>query len=272
MPCRTGDPTHADTARSPIGASTEGKLVRRARERFAAVHVLHQQGLTVMAITRELGVARGTVRRFIRAQTVDDVLAVARDGRPSILDPFKPYLHDRWQGGTPSAAQLFTEIRAMGYSGCYTTVRAYLQPFRSAATGPPPVLGPPKVRDVTGWLLRHPDNRSEQDQIRLKQVLTYCTHLSETARHVSAFGEMLNARSGEQLDRWISDVHASDLPQLHSFAAGLQRDRTAVRNGLTLHYSSGPVEGNVNRIKMIKRQMYGRAKFDLLRKRILLAP
>lgn len=160
----------------------------------------------------------------------------------------------------------------MGYSGCYTTVRAYLQPFRSAATGPPPVLGPAKVRDVTGWLLRHPDNRSEQDHIRLKQLLTHCTHLSQTARHVSAFGKMINTRSGEQLDQWISDVHASDLPPLHSFATGLQRDRTAVRNGLTLRYSSGPVEGNINRIKMIKRQMYGRAKFDLLRKRILLAP
>jgi transposase len=154
--CRVAprDPTHPDTAVSPVGASTEGKLVRRARERFAAVHALHQQGLTVTAITRELGLARGNVRRFIRAQTVDDVLAVARDGRPSILDPFKPYLHDRWQEGTPSAAQLFTEIRAMGYSGCDTTVRACLQPFRSAATGPPPVLGPPKVRNVTGWLLR----------------------------------------------------------------------------------------------------------------------
>lgn len=67
-------------------------------------------------------------------------------------------------------------------------------------------------------------------------------------------------------------MHASDFPKPHSFAAGLQRDRTAVRNGLTLRFSSGPVAGNVNRIKMIKRQMYGRAKFDLLRKRILLAP
>ena len=64
---------------------------------------------------------------------------------------------------------------------------------------------------------------------------------------------------------------ADDLPELHSYAAGIKRDYAAVLNGLTLPYSSGPVEGHVNRIKMIKRQMFGRAKFDLLRKRVLLA-
>jgi transposase len=82
---------------------------------------------------------------------------------------------------------------------------------------------------------------------------------------------MISGLNGDRLDNWISQVRADDLPHLHSFAAGLQQDRTAVLNGLTLHYSSGPVEGTVNRIKMIKPQMYGRAKFDLLRKRILIA-
>jgi transposase len=216
--------------------------------------------------------SRGTVRRFVRANSVDDVLAIGRDGRPSTLDPFKHYLHERWQDGTQSAAQLFAEIRALGYPGCYSTVRTYLQPFRDSVTGPPIVLGPPKVREVTTWLLRHPDNRSTEQQLRLKQVLANCAHLAATAKHVSTFGEMITTRTGNGLDDWITDVQASDLPHLHSFAAGLHRDRIAVRNGLTLRYSSGPVEGNVNRIKMIKRQMYGRAKFDLLRKRILLAP
>jgi transposase len=269
-----------DSGRNPDAARSatrndDGKLVLRARERFAAVHALRNQGFTVRAITRELGLARGTVRRFVRAATVEDVLAVGRDGRPSILDPFKHYLHERWQDGTQSAAQLFAEIRALGYTGCYTTVRAYLQPLRAAATGPPtsvPIGPPPKVREVTAWLLRHPDNRTDQEHLRLKQVLANCAHLAATAQYVSAFGEMINTRNGTRLDSWINDVQASDQPHLQSFAAGLRRDHAAVRNGLTLPYSSGPVEGTVNRIKMIKRQMYGRANFDLLRKRILLAP
>jgi transposase len=86
-----------------------------------------------------------------------------------------------------------------------------------------------------------------------------------------AFAEMLTGRHGDRLDAWIAAVESDDPPHLHRFVTGLRRDYDAVRNGLTLPHSSGSVEGNVNRIKMIKRQMYGRASFDLLRKRVLLA-
>lgn len=98
-----------------------------------------------------------------------------------------------------------------------------------------------------------------------------CPHLDATATHVGAFAEMLTGRHGDRLDSWMASVDTDDLPHLHRFVTGLRRDYQAVRNGLTLSQSSGTVEGNVNRIKMIKRQMYGRAKFDLLRKRTLLA-
>ena len=82
---------------------------------------------------------------------------------------------------------------------------------------------------------------------------------------------LLTGLRGEQLDAWIARASAGDQPDLRSFITGLKRDYQAVLNGLTLPYSSGKVEGNVNRIKMLKRQMYGRARFDLLRKRVLLA-
>ena len=82
---------------------------------------------------------------------------------------------------------------------------------------------------------------------------------------------MMAGRHGERLDAWISQVDADDQPDLHRFANGVRRDYDAVDNGLTLEHSSGAVEGSVNRIKMIKRQMYGRAGFELLRKRSLLA-
>jgi transposase len=106
--------------------------------------------------------------------------------------------------------------------------------------------------------------------VRFKEVLARCPYLAAATAHVVAFAEMLVGLHGDRLDTWIGKVDADDLPDLHSFTTGLRRDHQAVTNGLTLPYSSGPVEGNVNRIKMLKRQMYGRAKFDLLRKRILL--
>jgi transposase len=268
----SGDPPSEPRIPLPPASDLDGRTMTRTRQRYEAVHALREQGLSIMAIVRELGLARGTVRRFARASSVEDVLAITRDGRPSILDPFRQHLHDRWNDGVHSAAQLFTEICAQGYPGCYTTVRAYLQPFRALHAAPPPVIvRPPKVRELTAWLMRHPDSRSPEQQIRLKQALANCGHLAATATHVTAFAEMMTNLHGEHLDDWIDNVRADDLPQLHSFAAGLQRDRTAVINGLTLPHSSGAVEGNVNRIKMIKRQMYGRASFNLLRKRVLLS-
>jgi transposase len=255
----------------PVVVDEESALVLRTRRRHEAVQALRAQGLGIKTIARELGLARETVRRFVRAASVEDLLAIARDGRPSILDPFKQQLHDGWDEGRHSAAQLFAEIRTAGYRGSYGTVRDYLQPFRTLDAAPRLAMRPPKIREVTAWMLRHPDNRNPDEQIRLKQALANCPHLAATANHVTAFAEMMTGRHGEHLDRWIEQVRADDLPPLHSFAAGLQRDHAAVVNGMTLPHSSGAVEGNVNRIKMIKRQMYGRAGFDLLRKRVLLA-
>jgi transposase len=244
-------------------------IVVRTRQRYAAVQALVAQGKGIKPIMRELGLAKETVRRFARATSVEELLATPRAGRPSILDRFKPYLHQRWNDGHTSASQLFGELRQQGYGGSLGTVIAYLRPFRHL--GPPPATPPPpKVRDITGWLLRHPDSLDADEQLKRKQALARCRHLEALAGHVAAFAELMSGRHGDRLNAWISQVERDELPALRSFAAGLKRDLAAVVNGLTLPYSSGAVEGNVNRIKMLKRQMYGRANPDLLRKRVLL--
>jgi transposase len=245
-------------------------IVVRTRQRYAQVRALVAQGKGIKPIMRELGLAKETVRRFVRARSVEELLATSRAGRPSILDQFKPYLHQRWNEGCTSASELFCELRQQGYAGSLGTVITYLRPFRHL--GPPPATPPPpKVRDITSWLLRHPDSLDTEEQLNRKEVLARCPHLDTLARHVAAFAEFMSGRHGDRLDDWITTVEGDELPALRSFAAGLKRDLAAVVNGLTLPYSSGAVEGNVNRIKMLKRQMYGRANFDLLRKRVLLA-
>jgi transposase len=248
----------------------DGALITRTKQRYRQVQALCAEGKGIKAIGRELGLARETVRRFARAGSVDDLLAKPRSGQPSVLDEFIPHLHQRWNAGCTSATQLFNEIRALGYRGSAGTVRGYLRPFRAARTAAPATPRPPKVRHVAGWILRHPDSLDADDRLKLKQARAACPHLDALAGHVTAFAQMMTGRHGDRLDAWIAAVDADDQPDLHSFAAGLKRDHEAVRNGLTLQHSSGAVEGQVNRIKMIKRQMYGRAKFDLLRKRILL--
>ena len=107
----------------------------------------------------------------------------------------------------------------------------------------------------------------------MADVQDRCPHLYALAGHVRSFAEMMTRRRGQQdLEAWLATVEADDQPELRSFANGIRRDQQAVTNGLTLPYSSAPVEGNVTRIKMLKRQMYGRASFALLRKRVILQP
>ncbi|MGC0420007.1 transposase [Embleya sp. AB8] len=116
----------------------------------------------------------------------------------------------------------------------------------------------------------HPESLNEEERADLKEVLARCPELDAAAAHVREFGELLGHRSGSGLPTWIDAVDASRLPGLTGFALHLLRDFDAVTAGLTLEWNSGSVEGAVNRIKKIKRQLYGRAGFTLLRKMILL--
>jgi transposase len=269
----TKDPAEASSSTELADAAhaerrENSALVTRTKARYQEVQALKAQGRAIKAIKRELGLAKETVRRFYRATSLEELLAKPRAGRPSILDEFKAHLHDRWNQGHTNVLDLHREITGLGYRGSYSSLRDYLAPFRALGAAPR-VPAVPKVRQITSWLLRRPEDLDAEEQVKLKQVLAACPHLSSTAVHVTAFAQMLTGRRGELLDAWMSTIDAEDLPHLHRFVRGLRLDHAAVLNGLTLPYSSGAVEGNVNRIKMIKRQMYGRAKFDLLRKRIL---
>ncbi|WP_328876145.1 transposase [Streptomyces sp. NBC_00287] len=147
-------------------------------------------------------------------------------------------------------------------------VRAYIATLRAAPPQVPPP--PPTVRRVTGWLTRHLAALSEDERAALKEVLARCPELDAAAEHVRDFSEILTQRRGSTLPAWIAVVDSSKLPGLTNFALHLLRDLDALTAGLTLHWSSGGTEGAVNRIKKIKRQLYGRAGFELLRKMILL--
>ena len=250
----------------------ERRLVTRTRERYAEIRRRVDAGQPLDAISRATGLNRKTVRRFARAATVDELLVKATT-RESKLDQFKPYICQRWNQGLTDAAALHAELRERGWAGSTQTVRRYVRPFRQALAAPGPAPAVPKTRQITRWLLTRPDHLQADEQAQLDAIRTRCPHIDALAGHVTAFAQMMTARTGSRdLEAWLAAIEADDQAGLRSLAAGIRADQQAVTNGLTLPWNSGKVEGTVNKIKMIKRQMYGRAGFDLLRKRVILHP
>jgi transposase len=276
----TSEPDGQDAPAAPQPAAgglldvcgRERRMVTRTRERHAAVHELLAAGHSLGATARVLGLNRKTVLRYARQPGADELL-VKTINRDSKLDPFKPWIHQRWNEGITSAPALHAELQARGWKGSVNTVRRYVRPFRPLPAAPPAPPAMPKTRTITSWLLSRPESLTEEEQAQLAAVRARCPHIDALAGHVTGFAQMMTRRSGgKDLESWLTAVEASDQPELRSFAAGIRKDQQAVTNGLTLHWSSGKVEGTVNKIKMLKRQMYGRASFPLLRKRVILHP
>ncbi|MFC6060801.1 ISL3 family transposase, partial [Streptomyces pratens] len=249
----------------------ELKVVTRLREQHAAVHELWDQGMSKAAIGRKLGLHQATVRKLVGARSADDVVAKSLQ-RAHIVDPYVGYLHRRWNEGVRNAAQLCREIQQLGYPGGELAVQRHLRRYRSGR-GHAPVAGPrpASVREVTSWIMTHPEHLRDEDADRLHRLRERDPELDRLTGHVRRFAAMMTGRHGDRLENWIADAEQDTLAPLASFARNLRRDFDAVRNGLSLPHSSGAVEGNINRLKMLKRQMFGRAGLDLLRKRVLLA-
>jgi transposase len=272
-------PEEPDGVRDVLGR--ERVLVTRTVERHAAVHGLLREGRSRREAAGILGLDRKTVNRFA-AETEPARLLTKATGRAGKLDPFKPWINRRWNEGLTNAAALHAEITAQGWDGSVQAVERYVRQFRTAdgrtraGRNPrqaPPAAPPPKTREVTCRLLTQPDRLDLADQARLDAATAQCQHLDALAAHVRAFAKIMACRQGlVELEGWLAQAEASDLPQIRSFARGIRRDQQAVTAGLSLPYSSAALEGNVNKIKMIKRQMYGRAGFPLLRKRVIHHP
>ncbi|WP_330334656.1 ISL3 family transposase [Streptomyces sp. NBC_00536] len=266
-------PDPETVAHNAVPPEPTGRAADRARGTHTAIHDLLAQGMGLRAVARQLGIGRKTVQRYARVERWQDKVPLW-PRRPSLLDPHRDYLLRRWDEGEHSSTALHREITARGYTGSYGTVRDFLAPHRAAERGHPagPVPQPaaPGVLEMTRWLTCRPENLTEDQRTQLKKVLARCPELEATDQHVRAFGTLLTSGTDNGLDTWIDTVRASGLPALHSFARGLAADLDAVRSGLTLTYNSGINEGRVTDLKLIKRQMGGRARIPLLRKRVLL--
>jgi len=241
-------------------------LDERTRERHTAVHALLAQGVGLLECARRLGWALNTVKRYARATTAEQLQRPPRY-RETLVDPYRDHLRRRrTEDPQVPVTRLLAEIREQGYTGSANLLVRYLNQGRADTA-----RTPPSPRRLVAWLMTRPDDLTAHHRNHLQELLTACPHLTVLAQRVSQFAGLLTARRGEDLDAWMTAVDADDLPALHGFVHGLRMDEAAVTAGLTLPYSNGPTEGANTKVKLLKRQMYGRAGFALLRQRILLA-
>ena len=212
-----------------------------------------------------------------------------RSREPCGADPFAPYLRRRFEQGCRNVAQLHREVQAQGFAGCYTSVRNLVVGFaaacglkdqnghtppgpkpRSAAHSQVPI---PPSRSVAWWLQGHFRSSDSQSQTQqrafLEQLYQVAPVLKEAGELARKFIRIVKERREPDLDGWLTKAGQSACQELRLFARGLNQDVAAVRNALLFEWSNGQTEGQVNRLKMLKRQMYGRAGFDLLRARVL---
>jgi transposase len=243
---------------------------------YKEIHDLHGQGLSLSAIARRVGRTRITVRKYLRAASCP-VRSARPTGLPA-LGEHEAYLRERWAAGCDNAAQLWRELRARGFAGSAGAVRRYLGAWRTDPRGTGrrrrgsaavPAPRPPSPKQVRWWLLRAPARRTARQQAYLDRLLAGTEALRLAADLAWEFGRLLRARDLTALDPWLARAEASGLAEFAACAASLRQDEDALVAALTLPWSNGQTEGHVTRLKLVKRQMYGRAKVDLLRRRVL---
>lgn len=190
-----------------------------------------------------------------------------------MLDPFKPYLNTRFTEslGQVSGSRLFLEIRERGYRGSRQVVRKHLAALR-ASNREPVRADIPSPRKITGWIMQPQETLTPQQERRLLNVRIVCPDVARACDLARGFTELVRHRRGFLLNEWIRQAEQDAPKPMSGFAGFLRQDLGAVTAGLTLEWNSGVVEGHVNRVKTLKRAMYGRASFELLRTRILTQP
>ncbi len=260
-------------------ADSEARRTRRWA-RYDEVKALQKQGLGIRAIARATGMNRTTVMKFAHASEFPEV---SKRHRTSKLDSYKAYIDRRWQEGCHKGTDLIEEIRVDGYRGSRTVAAEYVTKLRHAQcakgadgrapqtdnTCRAPLLS---AREASWLMMCVPEKLQDRQQRSLEMLLEACSEADTAYKLSKEFVVIVKEKHSERLLPWLDQAKNSGIRELRSFTNGIYRDFRAVEAAVSLPYSNGEMEGHINRLKLIKRSMYGRAKFDLLRKRVLHHP
>jgi transposase len=277
----TSQKEEAVTQPAKLTKHEQERYIKRAKRirRYEAVRQLHQQGLSQREIARRMGIGPQTVRKYLKADRYPEY--AKRKKREGMLDPYKDYLEKRWQEGVHNASALWRELLDQGYSGERGMVglwaaekRKKKQPSQNIdETESSTLISGKWSAKRASWLLFTEESKlSQLDWQALQRMHQVQPELVIVQELTQDFLTMIRKRQPEALSPWLERVKQSKIAALAGFHKGIQQDLAAVQAALTYEWSNGQTEGQVNRLKMVKRQMYGRANFDLLRKRFLGLP
>lgn len=251
---------------------------QRRQERMDRAKQLHDLGCSQKHIAQQLDLHPKTIRRYLRSSSPR--ARRSRTGR--LTDPFQPYLLNRWNEGCHNAMQLFREIQEQGYGGRTTMVRTVIRAFRDASGLPPrirtskaeplptdPTRRPSTLRALTFAVTGRPEKCTEEHKGLLERICSEQPKVGEVILQARTFATLVREQQAEKLQDWLERSQTSSYRIWKNFASGIEQDRQAVLAALTYNWSNGPTEGHINRLKCLKRLMYGRAKDGLLRKRVL---
>jgi len=257
--------------------SLEEKRARAQAERQARYDVIRERyakGEYLKTISTDLGITYRTARKYALSEECPTRKPMPK--RPRMLEPYEPYLKARWAEGCKNGKQLYREIVAHGFPGVRTPVAVFVAGLRREENeGKPqsaPTVGEPLTpRKASTLVLRKPERLSDADRTALAQLRDVHSDVGTTLAFTERFATIVRERRGAEVEQWLLDAEASEVREIRRFAHKVRQDEAAVRAGCTLEWSNGQTEGQVTKLKAIKRQMYGRAKFDLLRLRALYA-
>jgi transposase len=238
----------------------EGYL--RREETNAAVMGLFAQGLAIKEIVRRTGHSRKLVRQVTRGERTD-VFRV----RQSTLDAHLPLLDEQWASGCRNGAELWRRLKARGFQGSSRVVSEWATRRRRAETATDQQLRKvPSARTIARLMTAARDHLSKADSVTIAAIEAGVPALLDVCDLIDRFHAMIRKKIEADLEPWIADASAS---LIVSFASGIIRDRIAVRAAITSPWSNGQTEGQITKLKLVKRQMYGRGKIDLLQARLI---
>ncbi len=274
-------PTASDAQPPPAAAATLGRSRgdQRLAERYTRVRELADAGYGIRAIGRETGLSRPTIRKYLRAS--DCPVRAPRAGLFAPGSRWEALLRERWAAGCHNATTLWQELRAAGFPGSAGAVRRHVGAWRAepgrrgrppaqpAGAPASPVPAPaPSPRQVKWWLLAAPDEQTDDQRAYVQRLLAAVPSLATAQQLAQTFGRLVRERDRAAVGAWLQQAEQSGIAELRAVAVGMRRDRAAIEAALSLPWSQGQTEGQVTRLKLIKRAMYGRGGLDLLRSRL----